>query len=113
MMHPKIDQKTARFGDQFLKATGVKMTSIEFMDNFENIPLTLKEQIKQSAGRATEAQRRKSWEQALASARIEGFKPSAEYLADVERNIIGELSDNDFEKKYLGKAEKKGQVKLA
>ena len=89
------------------------MAEIEFLSSFKNIQLTLAEQIKLNAGRSTEAQRRKSWEQALASARIEGFKPSAEYLADVEANIIGELSDNDFEKKYLGKAEKKGQVKLA
>lgn len=89
------------------------MAEIEFLDSFENIQLSIAEQIKLNAGRSTEAQRRKSWEQALASARIEGFKPSAEYLADVERNITGELTDKAFEEKYLGKAKKKGGGKLA
>lgn len=82
------------------------MAEIEFLSSFEGIPLTLAEQIKLNAGRSTEAERRKAWEQALASARIEGFEPGADYLADVERNIIGELSDADFEAKYLAKNSK-------
>lgn len=79
------------------------MAEIEFLSSFEGIPLTVAEQIKLNAGRSTEAGRRKAWEQALANAKIEGFEPGADYLADVERNIIGELSDADFQEKYLAK----------
>lgn len=82
------------------------MAEIEFLSSFESIQLTVAEQIKLNAKRSTEAERRKAWEQALANARIEGFEPSADYLADVERNIIGELSDADFEAKYLAKHSK-------
>lgn len=64
--------------------------------------LSLAEQIQRNAKPTTEAERRKNWEQSLANARIEGFDPSPEYLADVERNIIGELSDADFRAKYIG-----------
>lgn len=86
------------------------MTAIEFLDSFEGIPLTLAEKIKQSAGKSTEAGRRKAWEQALASARLEGFEPDADYLADVERNITGALSDSDFEAKYTARHIKPAQL---
>ncbi len=79
------------------------MAEIEFLDSFDGIPLTVAEQIKQNAGKSTEAGRRLAWEQALASARIEGFEPDADYLADVERNITGQLSDAKFEAKYIAK----------
>ncbi len=79
------------------------MAEIEFCDSYENIPLSIAEQIRQNGGMATEAQRRMSWEQALASARIEGFEPGAEYLADVEKNILGELTDEEFREKYIAK----------
>lgn len=79
------------------------MAEIEFLDSFDGIPLTVAEQIKQNAGKSTEAGRRLAWEQALASARIEGFEPDADYLADVERNIAGQLSGDEFLAKYIAK----------
>jgi hypothetical protein len=66
------------------------MAEIKFCDSYENIP--------------SEAVRRMNWEQALASARIEGFEPGAEYLADVEKNILGELTDEEFREKYITRA---------
>ena len=84
------------------------MAEIEFLDSFENIPLSIAEQIKRGTENVTEAKRRMSWEQALASARIEGFEPSAEYLADVEKNIEGELTDEEFHEKYITRAKTAG-----
>jgi hypothetical protein len=43
----------------------------------------------------TVAERRMHLEQALASTRIEGHQPSAEFLADMEALITGQLSDEE------------------
>jgi hypothetical protein len=39
----------------------------------------------------TEVERRKAVMQALANARLEGFEPDAEYLALLDRYVLGEL----------------------
>jgi len=45
-----------------------------------------------------------AWEQALASSRIEGFEPDAEYLADVEKNIREEITGEEFREKNIALA---------
>ena len=52
----------------------------------------------------TEQDRRNAVDQTLASWRIEGFVPDAEYLALVERYVTGELSADDL-RRYLDEAE--------
>ena len=52
----------------------------------------------------TEQDRRDAVTQAVASCRIEGFEPDAEYLALVERYVTGELSTDDL-RRYLDEAE--------
>ena len=54
--------------------------------------------------KTTEAARRMAWEQALASSRIEGFEPDAEYLADVEKNIREEITGEEFREKNIALA---------
>ncbi|MGI9026667.1 MAG: antitoxin VbhA family protein [Burkholderiaceae bacterium] len=44
----------------------------------------------------TEQDRRRAMEQALASGRIEGHVPSAAYLADCERFVRGEMTDEQM-----------------
>ena len=44
----------------------------------------------------TEATRRFAMDQALANTRIEGHIPTPEFLADFERNIRGEISDDEM-----------------
>lgn len=73
--------------------------------------MSISEQIKNSAKITTEAERRKNWEQALANSRIEGFNPDCEYLDDVEKNIVGEISDEDFRQKYINRAMSKSGSK--
>lgn len=73
--------------------------------------MSIAEQIKNNAKNRTEAERRMSWEQALASSRIEGFIPNQEYLDDVEKNITGELSDEAFEQKYIERAKAKSGIR--
>lgn len=51
----------------------------------------------------TEQDRREAVDQTLASWRIEGFEPNAEYLALVERYVTGELSTDDL-RCYLDEA---------
>lgn len=46
---------------------------------------------------------RQRWDQVLASLRIEGFTPSADYLADIESNIEGSLSDEAMRAKTSAK----------
>lgn len=58
--------------------------------------------------KTTEAERRMNWEQALASSRIEGFVPDAEYLADVEKNIRGEITGEELRDKYIALAKAAG-----
>ena len=52
----------------------------------------------------TEQDRRNAVDQTLASWRIEGFEPDAEYLALVERFVTGELSTDEL-RRYLDEAE--------
>ena len=54
--------------------------------------------------KVTEQDRRRAVVQALASCRIEGFEPDAEYLALVERYVTGELSTDDI-RRHLDEAE--------
>ena len=54
--------------------------------------------------KVTEQDRRRAVDQTLASWRIEGFEPDAEYLALVERYVAGELSTDDL-RRYLDEAE--------
>ena len=51
-----------------------------------------------------EQDRRDAVTQTLASWRIEGFEPTAEYLGLVERYIAGEVSTDDL-RRYLDEAE--------
>lgn len=51
-----------------------------------------------------EQDRRDAVTQTLASWRIEGFEPDAQYLALVERYIVGELTTDDL-RRYLDEAE--------
>lgn len=52
----------------------------------------------------TEQDRRRAVTQTLASWRIEGFEPTAEYLGLVERYIAGEVSTDDL-RRYLDEVE--------
>ena len=49
-------------------------------------------------------QRRWNFEQAIASARIEGFEPDAEFLAEVEAVIRGELTSDQLCERILSRA---------
>lgn len=50
------------------------------------------------------AERRMRLEQALASTRIEGHQPSAEFLADMQALISGQLSDDEVRKRIIERA---------
>lgn len=52
----------------------------------------------------TQDDRRKAVEQTLASWRIEGFEPDAEYLALLDRYIAGELTTEDL-RRHLDETE--------
>jgi hypothetical protein len=61
----------------------------------------------------TEAARRWAHKQALASARIEGFEPSAVFLADCEELNAGRITDGEFSARSALRAsavEKTGQT---
>ena len=45
---------------------------------------------------STEQSRREAMTQAIASSRLEGFEPDPEFLALVERYIVGELTTDDL-----------------
>ena len=49
-------------------------------------------------------QLRDDFQQAIASAQIEGFKPGAEFLADVEAVIEGTMTDEDLRAASLARA---------
>jgi hypothetical protein len=53
---------------------------------------------------ASEAERRLAHEQALASARIEGFEPSQEFLADWQAMSAGRLTAEEFRARSLARA---------
>lgn len=60
----------------------------------------------QTAIRRTESEKvqaRQRWDQTLASLRIEGHVPSAEYLADIEAHIEGTLSEAEFDARILAR----------
>lgn len=52
----------------------------------------------------SEAERRMRLEQALASTRIEGHQPSAEFLADMQALISGQLSDDEVRERIIERA---------
>lgn len=52
----------------------------------------------------TEQDRRYSMAQALASARIEGHVPSAEFLADCEQFVLGEMTSDEMGAASLARA---------
>ena len=52
----------------------------------------------------TIAERRMRLEQALASTRIEGHRPSPEFLADMEALITGELCDEEVRRRIIARA---------
>lgn len=49
-------------------------------------------------------QLRDDFQQAIASAQIEGFKPGAEFLADVEAVIEGTMTDEELRAASLARA---------
>ena len=50
------------------------------------------------------AERRMRLEQALASTRIEGHQPSAEFLADMQASISGQLSEDEVRERIIERA---------
>ena len=52
----------------------------------------------------TVAERRMRLEQALASTRIEGHQPSAEFLADMQAMVDGQLSAEEVRRRIIERA---------
>lgn len=52
----------------------------------------------------TPEQRRAAFDQALASTRIEGHEPTPEFLADCEKVIAGEMTDEQMAAESLRRA---------
>lgn len=53
---------------------------------------------------STPEQRRSAFDQALASTRIEGHEPTPEFLADCEKVIAGEMTDEEMAAQSLRRA---------
>lgn len=53
---------------------------------------------------ATPAERRAALDQALASTRIEGHQPSPEFLADCDKFVAGEMTDDEMAAESLRRA---------
>lgn len=53
---------------------------------------------------STPEQRRAAFDQALASTRIEGHEPTPEFLADCEKVIAGEMTDEEMAAQSLRRA---------
>lgn len=49
-------------------------------------------------------QRKAAFDQALASTRIEGHEPTPEFLADVDRVIAGDMTDDEMAAESLRRA---------
>lgn len=49
-------------------------------------------------------QRKPAFDQALASTRIEGHEPTPEFLADVDRVIAGDMTDDEMAAESLRRA---------
>lgn len=53
---------------------------------------------------STPEQRRAAFDQALASTRIEGHQPTPEFVADCDKVIAGEMSDEEMAEQTLRRA---------
>lgn len=53
---------------------------------------------------STPEERKAAFEQALASTRIEGHQPTPEFLADVDKVIAGEMTDDEMAAESLRRA---------
>jgi hypothetical protein len=58
-----------------------------------------------STSHRTMAERRMRLEQALANTRIEGHQPSAEFLADMEAMITGQLDAEEVRRRIIERAQ--------
>ena len=55
------------------------------------------------------AERRLAYAQAIASTRIEGHEPAAEFLADVQQAIDGQLSDEQLIERAIARGQSQSQ----
>jgi DNA-binding LacI/PurR family transcriptional regulator len=71
------------------------------------------EPVQNAPHTSTEAERRLGFEQALASTRIEGHRPTAEFLADVEAVIGGDMTHDQARAAALARAQAAEAAALA